>query len=241
MKSDMQNTADIANYDAIIAGGSYTRETRLNIAGVDYVEGDHPLYQVITDRKVFSGSSPEIGACPIGEINIVMKLPLEEIPRMAEIKAYARVRNSQMVSGWLPKGVFYLNERTTNEQNDRISIYGCDAMAFADAPYPSSSLAWPAKDRQVLEEVAAAIGVEIDESTLELIPAEGRYSVQFPAEDTMRDAIGTIAALYAGNFIINETGKLQLVGLNNLPAETNYLINEKGDYITFGGVRILRS
>ena len=45
-----------------------------------------------------------------------------------------------------------------------------------------------------------------------------------------------------GSFVINEEGKLNLISLNGLPSETNLLITESGNYITFGGTRIkLRS
>jgi hypothetical protein len=45
--------------------------------------------------------------------------------------------------------------------------------------------------------------------------------------------------MYVGSFIMTETGLLRLVSITELPEETNYLINNAGDAITFGGDRIL--
>ena len=53
------------------------------------------------------------------------------------------------------------------------------------------------------------------------------------------EALGRIAVANAGNWTITDEGKLLLVGLNSMPAETHYLITETGSAITFGGVRIL--
>ena len=48
-----------------------------------------------------------------------------------------------------------------------------------------------------------------------------------------------IAAAHAGNWIMSDAGELRLIKINELPEETNYLIDEIGDWITFGGDRIL--
>jgi hypothetical protein len=45
--------------------------------------------------------------------------------------------------------------------------------------------------------------------------------------------------MYVGAFIMTDEGKLRLVSILELPPETNYLIDEVGDAITFGGDRIL--
>ena len=234
----MQDTSNISNYDQIIAAGDYKSEAKVRINGVDYLE-NAGLFSIKTRRSLFRDNNPGVGFCVSNEIDLTITLPLEEIPAMAEIRPFIRIRNSQLISGWLPKGVYYIDERDVNEWNDRLTIHGYDAMMLANADYPSSTLSWPAKDRAVLEEVATAIGVEIDARTLAVIPAAGQYYLQFPAQYTMRDALCTIAGLYAGNFTISEEGKLLLVALNGLPEEENYLITENGDYITFGGTKIL--
>ena len=68
---------------------------------------------------------------------------------------------------------------------------------------------------------------------------ESVYPVDDKGDMTMREALGRIAVANAGNWTITDEGKLLLVGLNSMPAETHYLITETGSAITFGGVRIL--
>jgi hypothetical protein len=52
-----------------------------------------------------------------------------------------------------------------------------------------------------------------------------------------------IAAAHGGNWVITDEGKLRLIPLGSAPAETNNLVTEHGDTITFGegkeGVSIL--
>ena len=55
----------------------------------------------------------------------------------------------------------------------------------------------------------------------------------------MREVLAEIAVANAGNWIITDAGKLLLVPLNSIPAETHYLVTEYGYAITFGGTRIL--
>jgi hypothetical protein len=57
----------------------------------------------------------------------------------------------------------------------------------------------------------------------------------------MREVLGFIAAMYGGNWVITKEGKLSLITLAGLPEETNYLVTNFGNPITFGGDRILVS
>ena len=55
----------------------------------------------------------------------------------------------------------------------------------------------------------------------------------------MREVLENIAAMYAGSFIMSDTGELLLVTMFGIPKETSYLIDNVGFAITFGGDRIL--
>ena len=55
----------------------------------------------------------------------------------------------------------------------------------------------------------------------------------------MREVLENIAAMYAGSFIMSETAELLLVTMFGIPKETNYLIDNVGFAVTFGGDRIL--
>ena len=236
----MQNTSIIQNYNAIMASGNYMVETKVTINNVDYFEDT--IYSIKTFRAVFDEQMLTIGNAYSGRIELSMILPAEEIPKAAEIKLFIRLKNDMLVSDWLPKGVFYIYQREVDPETGTLDIIGYDALFRANRSYPSSSLAWgnnSPRARAVLDEIAGHIGVQLDNRTKSAIPASSQYIVAFPAQYSMRDVLGSIAAMYCGNFCMSDDGKLLLVGAVDLPTETYYLINELGDYITVGGLRIL--
>ncbi len=70
------------------------------------------------------------------------------------------------------------------------------------------------------------------------------YIIQLPAVSddgsesmTLREVLGYVGAMYGGNWIVNDEGKLQLVPLVPAP-ETSVLITERGERITIGGFGI---
>lgn len=236
----MQDTSQVENYDAIIAAGNYATEEKVNINGVDY--GIDSLIAVTTSRILFGETNPTFGTAIAAEIEIEMNYPDATIPRMAELRLYVRIRNSSLVSGWIPKGVFYIDTRKKDEGAGTLRIHGYDAMLKADQDYPSSELEWSSSSpnsRAVLDEIATAIGVELDDRTKTAFPVGYGYIVGFPIQYTMREVLCSIGAMNVGSFCMSDDGKLLFIGITDLPPETNYLITAYGNYITFGGTRIL--
>lgn len=234
----MQNTSSITNYDTIFATGEYVVETKVNINGVDYGEGQ--LIRVETTPTLF-GDVPSIGNCPSAEIYIEMALPSATIPTMAVIKPYIRLKGTSLTSGWLQKGVFFIDTREQTQYQSApsvLTIHGYDAMLKAEAKYPSDSASnYPALDTYVVNKIATAMGITVDSRTTAIMTAG--YRINLPATYSMRETLGYIASMYAGNFCITPEGKLRLVGLADIGFETNYLIDQIGEAITFGGDRIL--
>ena len=99
----------------------------------------------------------------------------------------------------------------------------------------------------MVEEIAERIGAKsvngsrIDPRTVALMT--NGYQVQYPGYGesayTMRECLGFIGAMYAGNWVTNDLGQLRLVALGDIPPETNLLIDENADYIKLGNDRIL--
>jgi hypothetical protein len=73
--------------------------------------------------------------------------------------------------------------------------------------------------------------VQVDTDTIPLL--NKGYHVQYPANYTMRETLQYIGAMYAGNWIINDFGALQLICLNGLPPETSLLTDELGYRLLF--------
>lgn len=164
-----------------------------------------------------------------------MDLFADEIPRGAVIKRYARLTDGKNYSEWLPKGVFFTNRRSVEDSLWQIEAY--DHMLKADITW-TPRLSFPCTMEEAARDIAAAMDVELDPRNVYL-----PYQMKaYPEGEYMRrDALCDIAAAHGGNWFISDTGKLRLVPLISFPDETNYLVEEHGDNITFGGIRILIS
>ena len=258
----MQKTSDL--YKELLAG-DHQEETRLSIGetgvlitkdgeditfgGVSILVGatgadggydESVLVTMETVNNAFGGKSPQVGACVSAEIDVEMLKPFGELPPMARLVPYTRLTDGQRHSGWIQKGVYYIDTRQEKEYGPdlkTIIIHGYDEMMKAEQDYPSSTLSWPAKDIDVVREIAAFLGVSIDSRTIPII--NRGYRINYPAGYSCRDTLGYIAAMYAGSFVMSDLGELRLITIHGIPRETRYLIEPSGFAITFGGDRIL--
>lgn len=215
-----------------IMSGNHVAEWRLDINGVSYT----PI-SVKHDRAAFN-DAPKVGGCISCEIEASIIKPSVSIPRMALVEPYVRVTNGLLTSEWIPKGKYYIDTRqeTHNDQGFEIlTITGYDAMLKAEQDCPING--FPRTDISTVNLIASQLGVSVD-SSVATIMNKG-YTVQVPVGYSCREVLGFLAAAYAGNFVMDDYGKLRLIVLNGYPPETNYLINTAGYAITFGGVRII--
>lgn len=223
----------------LLADKNHRVETKLSIAGVEYSQAD-----IVKDSlRVYGGlySTFGIGNCSARQIDFEI-IPKGDIPRQAEIKVYARLVSGEQASEWIPKGVFFFSTRKTDRVTGVLSVHGYDAMLKAEQTWLDSSYdaeTWPMPVWTAVNDIAARMGVAVDSRT----QLNAAFPVQYPVDSegdmTMREALSRVAVANAGNWIITDDGKLLMVSLNSMPAETNYLITEGGSAITFGSVRIL--
>lgn len=198
------------------------------------------IISLTINQRQFPESYPSVGACLAAEMEVTMLRPAGEIPRMALVRPYVRVVNDTQQSEWIPQGIFYIDTRSYTKNDDGLNLmtlHCYDAMLMTEQDYPATSLTWPAADTDVVSEIAAALGVAVDPRTWDVM-TDG-YQISLPAGYSMRETLGNIAAMYCGNFVMNYDGQLLLVAINSQPAETNYLVDNFGFAITFGGDRIL--
>lgn len=192
-----------------------------------------------TSHQMFHGS-PTIGSAVAGEINVKMVSPDADIKPMAKLMPKIRARNATQSSEWIDQGVYYIDtrEKTVTDSGESVLvIHGFDAMLKAEQPFQSNTITGDSTDVQMVNEIASIMGVEVDERTYDIMTAA--YTIPLPTGYSCREVLGYIASMYVGSFIMSEKGKLRLVSILELPPETNYLIDEAGDAITFGGDRIL--
>lgn len=230
----MQATSQ--TYKNLLAAGA-PKEVQAIIAGTTY-----------TQAKIMSASvsaAVESEAATVGNtvaktLNLVLRNP-GEIPRMAQIQMQYRLNDGTTQSEWIPKGTFFIDTR--DEGNGVLSIVAYDAMLKADQPYATSGEqgGWPRVDINVAQTIASRIGTTFDSRNVQIMTA--RYSVPFPGYGdgaySMREVLGYIGAMYAGNWIVTDQNTLRLIQLGDIPTKTDYLVTETGDYILIGGYRIL--
>lgn len=238
----MQNVTQ--QYKNIVAGEHwFERRVRLYMP-TQTIFGEEDLISLSITQSLFSENRPMVGCACSAEATVEMYKPDATIPRMAKFAIDIRAVNDTQESPWYSQGVFYIDEREYTKMggDSIIKFHGYDAMAKAEATYPSTNHIWPYSAAGVVNEIAQSLGIVIDNRTWSVMPsvsAGGGYRISLPATYSCREVLKNIAAMYAGNWYITPDGYLRLVGLNTLPADTNYLITEGGNAITFGGVRII--
>lgn len=228
----MQQTTDL--YKRLLADPRHIKEVRLNVAGTDYFE-EH-LVSLSTTASLFSDGTLSAGGAVAREIDVSL-FQQSDIPRMATLIPYIRLRLGDEVSEWLAKGVFYVDSRETDHASGVTTLHGFDDMLKAEQVWePDQTLEFPMTMGAAVDEIAGLMGVTVDNPE----DISDAYTIDYPANDwTLRDVLRFIAAAHGGNFIMTDLGELRLVPLNALPAETHYLVDSRGNAITFGGVRIL--
>lgn len=201
--------------------------------------GETMLKEVKTTHALFAEDKPAVGCCVSGEIDVTMVAPTATIARMSSLKPFIRACNDIQQSEWIPKGIYYIDTRDYDETTGDITFHGYDALLKAENDFPTDGDIgiWPKTDIETVSNIAALLDVEVDERTVEIM--QRGYMVQYPGGYSMREILGYIAAMYAGNFIMTDAGKLRLVRLNEIGVETHYLVDNSGYAITFGGDRII--
>ena len=220
--------------EAILFGGV---RILTSSSGADAGYAEDIIVSMFTSGSLFSEDTPAVGECIASEITATILRPKADIPRMSRVVPYVRLVNSEKHSEWIQKGVFYIDKHSfSGEDNELLTIHGFDAMLFAEADFPSSTKQWPRKDINVVRDIADEMDVPIDDRTVAIM--NKGYMVQYPAEYSQRETLGFLAAMYAGSFVMSDSGELRLVQFGSIEKETSYLIDHVGFVITFGGDRI---
>lgn len=174
----------------------------------------------------------------IGNANcktLSLSVVAESIPRGAIITRFTRLVNGETSSDWVEKGWFITNRRVQDEDVWELEAY--DYMRKAEVEWiPDDAAKFPMSMKSAAETIAAEMGVKLDPRTV----INDEYTVDYPADGyTLRNVLCYIAVANGGNWVMTDENALLLVPLFGMPEATHYLVDEDGDAITFGGVRIL--
>jgi hypothetical protein len=218
---------------ASIRSGNYRYETMVTIAGVEYTEEN--ILSLSTTVSLCADKPAAVGVCAAKEFDLTV-IDKGDIPRMAEIAVFVRPLSDTENGEWLPKGTFFIDTRRKDTSSGALVIHGYDAMLKMEKAFLEDDedlTGWPKTMPEVMAEIAARIGVELDERNV-----LRDYLVEPPVGYTMREVAGWIAAAHAGNWTITDAGKLRLVRLN--ANFTGFLVDEYGRALLFDdGTRIL--
>lgn len=203
---------------------------KFDIAGTEYgmsdvasVKLEHPLFDKLS-----------VGNTCSAELDITF-WPKSDIPRMAKIMPYI-LQDGE----WQQLGVFWTDTR--EKVGDRLHIIAYDAMMRGNLVWvPRDDLEFPSDTGLLMPDAVAEICALMDVALDSRTVLSASYGIDHPANDwTLRDVLGFIGAAHAGNWIITAAGELLLVPLFAPATGTvNYLADENGDPILFGGEAIL--
>ena len=230
-----------ARYQVLLTG-SHTKESRLLVDGTAYGESTIIKGSLKTAIALFAGDTPTVGGAVAGEISVqLLGVLSSSVARMAELRPQVRlVGDSGEPSEWVAQGVYNVDKRSYNKQTGVLTLHGYDKMLATEQWYTGSVPSGGAVDIDIVNRVCTQVGITLDSETDSFFSASGKnYKVTNPRNYTCRELLQAIAGWYGGNWCVTPVGKLRLVLLNSLPKETNYLVDNGGNAITFGGDRIL--
>ena len=227
----MQQTSEL--YQTLLRDREHVWEVRAVIAGEEY--GEDRIVSLRVSGDLYADGRPGVGGCPAREIDLTVRAP-GQVPAMAEIRPYLRLRKGETASEWLPKGVFFVDTRSRDEAGGTLTLKGYDAMLKAGQRYlaEGDQGEWPRSMAAVAAHIAGRMGVTLDGRS----PIKADYRMGHPGDYTMRELLGYIAAAHGGNWVITDQGRLRLVTLGELPREQRRLVTETGRVITLGGTAL---
>lgn len=201
----MQNVSEL--YTTARADTTAWHEYKAVVGGVEYGR-DRIMGAPETVKSLFSGNTPGIGGCVSQTVTLALISPDPAPPRMAKIELFCRVHGNGVTSEWMPKGVFFTDTRDPYSTPGALILNGYDAMLKMETPFVVGEDYgdWPRSPQLVMQEIAAVIGVELENAD-----ALGDISVPHPGSLTMREVSSGIAAAAGGNWTITDAGALRFV------------------------------
>lgn len=230
----MQSTSP--RYQELLAS-THRMQTQLYIDNVVYGEGKILDGSLQTKTSLFQGDIPTVGGAVSGEIYVsLLGVSSAEVAKKAELRPQVRlVGDSGEPSEWVAQGVYNVDKRSYNKQTGVLTLHGYDKMLATEQWYTGSVGTGGVEDITIVNRICTQVGIELDGETAAFFTASGRsYVIAAPTDYTCRELLQTIAGCYGGNWMMTAVGKLRLVLLDSIPAETNYLVDGVGNAITFG-------
>ncbi len=175
------------------------------------VYGADMITKISQKGDILDREAPGIGYFVARKLEVTMLDPGKQVSTMGRLVPFSRLVSDSGVSEWIPKGIFYVDTRKksmVDAQAATVDIVAYDAGLKASIDYDTSALSWPATDVQVVADIAEKIETAYDVSNL-----TGGFTIAKPEEKTCCEVLRGIAALYGGNFTVDDCGVLRLLPL----------------------------
>lgn len=178
------------------------------------VYGEDMITKIRQKGDILDREAPGIGYFVARKLEVTMLDPSKQVSTMGRLVPFSRLVSDSGVSEWIPKGVFFVDTRKkamVDAQAATVDIVAYDAGLKASIDYDTSALSWPATDVQVVADIAGKIGTAYDVGNL-----TGGFSIATPEDKTCCEVLRGIAALYGGNFTLDDCGVLRMLPLQTV-------------------------
>lgn len=231
----MHSTSEL--YKQLLADPLTIKETLVRVAGKTYILDESDAESAAIYGGVFQ--SPSVGGTASRQLDLKF-IPRDSLPRMAKLTVSIRLRKGNQVSEEIPKGVFFVDTRETDEETGLMTIHAYDALLLLSSKtvsrdgYAEEGLAdpsgWPRSAQSVMSVIARKIGVQIDSRT----ELDTNISIPYPgARATLKQVASWIAAAHGGNWTITDEGKLRLLPLSFGVDALSILTDEDGNILDY--------
>lgn len=205
-------------------------EYKLVINGIEYdsthLQGNPVLTKPLLEK-------PTIGRVCSATLSATV-IPYEDtpIPKAARVFLYSRLSDAEEnVTDWIPQGRFYVSSRSGKSN---VSLTMRDEMLKGGRTYIDKSiLDWPASQVDIVNEIAALMGVELDPST-SLLDGAGYMVDTVNGDALMTEVLGAIGVCNGGNWVMTEDGKLKLIRLSSPGIPVQNCSKSYGNYTDIG-------
>ena len=225
----MQNVSD--TYRSILSGDHFRNEYKAVINGVTY--SSEKLISIKPSSKIFD--VPDIGGINARALALTVA-PQGTIPKAARIELYGRITDDVSTSEWLALGVFFISHRKDLDVG-LLEIEAYDVLRRANYQFFRTGTWSDMSFLAAAQKIAQDLGTTLTASTVTLLQARSEV-ITYPNDLLASDLLEFMAISCAANWTTTESGQLQLLPMTMVP-ETSLLIDQVGNYITFGGDRII--
>lgn len=204
-----------ANWAALAATGDFRLETKVVIGETEYTTITAPLI----DRQGLDAPLA-VGTCLTARLSFSVRTD-DAIDDSASVEVLCRLTNgtaATVCSEWKSFGTFYITKRGDKTNSGLVALECYDAMRKANTKYFPDTIteSWPRPMKDVVSEIAALIGVTVDERTV--IKEGDAYKVLYNSKLSAFQVLCYIAACHGGNFIVTADNTLLLVPLVSAPS-----------------------